>query len=123
MSNKFTEWTDKCWFPEWMNRIGKEGETAAGPAVMVLQFILLGMGLYHEPITSRYDYNTAEAVELLQKKLGFTGDDVDGNFGQGMREALAEQLGIDINGILRPLLVSSMPTNSIDPDGKWFPWK
>ena len=84
-----------------------------GTAVDVLQAILCGLG-YGEDIVRDGDYGeiTKQAMMALQRDLGFTGEDVDGNFGPATRAALKEQKGID---------VSLIPYSDLyDTENIWF---
>lgn len=76
-----------------------------GPAVLVIQVWLRGVlghlgKILRVPINGLYDELTAEAVQVLQReRLGFTGKDIDGNFGPKTRKAIKEDIGIDFDEI------------------------
>lgn len=88
----------KPFFPEYLD------ENSRGPgvlqAVKLLQLMLL-MGGFNVNIIPDGDFGkqTLQGVMRLQKKLGFSGSDVDGKFGPRTRTALYAQLNLDINDI------------------------
>ncbi|MEK7615129.1 MAG: peptidoglycan-binding protein [Patescibacteria group bacterium] len=71
-----------------------------GGAVDALHMLLDGYG-FGEGIVPDLEYgpNTAKSVRALQTHLGFTGEDVDGNFGPATRAALKKQHGFDVDRI------------------------
>ena len=81
-------------FPEYLN------QGSSGGAVYMLEIILIAMGFAPGTFpTGRYTDSTAEAVKRLQESLGFTGTDIDGNFGPATRKALREKTGLHVNDI------------------------
>ena len=93
-------------YPEWLNADSK------GAAVRDLQQRLnkwadtLGLSsappgniLFPLVVNGEYTSVVTVAVAMVQAELGFRGDDIDGNFGQGTRARVKERFGIDINAI------------------------
>ncbi len=77
-------------------------EGSVGTQVIALQAYLLGTfpqseGLSPLEVTGVYDQVTTAYTVLLQRKLGFTGEDLDGKFGPKTREALRKQRGVDFD--------------------------
>lgn len=99
-------------FPPYLN------EGSSGDAVFALQ-MLLNMLDSEFPVELNGSHvgRSVEAVKRLQQnKLGFTGDDVDGNFGPGTRQALRQQMGIDVEAIPRPKTQILLYTKWTGPD-------
>lgn len=96
-------------FPKYLNQGSK------GRAVMVLQIILtvLGFGDENLECTGIYDVNTANAVRRLQVHCGFTGENVDGNFGPDTRLAFLARYKININ--LLPIAPFLRKTEVVEP--------
>ena len=59
-----------------------------------------GVPLSDVTVNGVYGPHTANAVRKLQEHIGFTGNDVDGNFGPGTRAKLYEEVGVDVSVIL-----------------------
>lgn len=72
-----------------------------GPAVALLQIILLARGHNHEKIVPDgvYGPETEKGVRLLQATLGFPAAGQDGSFGPATRRALLEKRRIDIDAL------------------------
>ncbi|MES2088252.1 MAG: peptidoglycan-binding protein [Patescibacteria group bacterium] len=83
-------------FPQYLNK-GSKGPVGT---IRLLQLLLLAGG-HNAGIVPDGDYGeqTALGVRNLQVEMGFTGDDVDGNFGPKTRAAYKLITGIDINAI------------------------
>lgn len=94
---------------------------SSGPAVSVLQLILAGMFPGLQFVTGTYDVQTTLNVISLQTRLGFTGVDLDGNFGPGTRDALKEQMDIDVSVLEFTDFVGPTDYKSPDGDGVWPP--
>ena len=102
----------KMLFPEYLNQ-GSEG-----PAVAVLQLILVAAGLGYSSRTivneiivdGQYGDVTAQAVRKLQRDLGVT---EDGNFGPETREAVLKELGLNVNELSANLFVGE--TTAVTP--------
>jgi len=68
-----------------------------------------------------FDDELVATIKRLQEEgLGFTGENVDGCFGQGTREKFLEVFGVDINAI--PLAFTTQPTKARQPDGRTIDW-
>jgi len=105
----FTVWTLVCFFPQWLNakRPASEGQEEVishGPVIWFLQWVLQNSFTFVGELTGIYDEATVAAVKLLQARLGFKGEDVDGDFGQSTREALARKFGIDVQALTFDLM-------------------
>ena len=71
---------------------------STGTAVAHLQAILCSMGSENAIVRDgKYREATAAAVKNLQKFLGFSRTDVDGNFGPVTRRALHLECGINVD--------------------------
>ena len=109
----------KMLFPPYLN-FG-----SSGAAVDFLHSILCakayGGGIVRD---GEYGEATADAVRSLQRDLGFTGDDVDGNFGPATRAALKAQKLIDV-GLIPGHTKLTCETVWINPDTgeseTWYP--
>ena len=100
-------------FPEFLN-IGSRGA-----AVVFMQQLLCALNFYPERITGVHTDRSVDAVMFLQRKLGFTGGDVDGNFGPGTRLTLYKKCDIEVN------LIPARPddvTHYVAPDGEQGVW-
>ena len=113
-----------AFFPPYMNSTNEGNQHSAGMHVVGLQFFLDGLIIGGKinapliPITGMTDEATANAVKALQRELGMS--DVDGNFGQGTREALLRATSFNFNTI--PGSIRTIQGIWIDPDGNLKPW-
>ena len=75
-----------------------------GDAVTVLQILLIVIDpeCHGLEVTGIHAGWSVKAVKRLQIRLGFTGKDVNGNFGPGTRAALKEELGMDVDCVPVP---------------------
>lgn len=97
-------------FPRYMNSVDQHNQRSTGIGVTVLQIFLTGFraGLPRGyggttprlRVTGIYDDQTVELVMRLQRKLGFRGGDVDGNFGPETRAAVKARYDWDFNAIM-----------------------
>lgn len=80
-------------FPQYLN-IGSEG-----PAVLLLQLLLIALKFNHSKIVpdSQYKKETAQGVMEFQAEAQV---EQDGNFGPATRAAFLGATGIDINALL-----------------------
>lgn len=88
-----------------------------GDAVLVLQ-MLLNMIDPEFPVelTGRHSGRSVEAVRRLQQnRLGFKGDDVDGNFGPGTRLAMKRVFSLDVDAIPWPRAILRLYTEWVGP--------
>lgn len=102
-------------FPPYLNA------SSHGTAVAFLQQLLSGLfpDLNME-ITGIHNQASVEVVKHLQRELGFTGEDVDGNFGPGTRKAFHQKYAIDINRI--PVGPAKSATRWFSPQGDQGWW-
>jgi hypothetical protein len=98
-------------FPPYLN------EGSYGEAVLVMQ-ILLNMldPLFQLELTGVHTGRSVDAVRRLQHVLGFTGENVDGNFGPGTRRAMRLRLSIDVDAVPWPVPTTEPYTMWIGPD-------
>lgn len=77
-------------------------EEPEGPDVLFLQTLLMALNLAGQKmkLSGKYDHATAEAMERLQKYLGFQGTEINGNLDQKIREAIKRVYHIDMDNIL-----------------------
>lgn len=92
---------------------------SSGAAVVALQLILMGLFPGQQFVTGEYDEQTTINVVALQTRLGFEGEDIDGNFGPGTRRRLKEQMGIDVDEIDAEAIPSLTRYRSSEGDGVW----
>lgn len=93
-------------FPPYLNAKTADGLRSHGAAVTALQKainIVNGVMMSGDKPkleeSGIYDDSTEERVLYLQEWLGFTGNDVDGNFGPATRERLIAHAQININNL------------------------
>ncbi len=84
-------------FPPYLDK-GSRDLSVDGP-VHYLGHLVQWLGWAVPGLVIDFDYGEflAESVKNMQRELGFTGDDVDGNFGPGTREALALKMKINVD--------------------------
>ena len=89
---------NKRLYPPYLNK------GSHGLAVRHLQTLLCALGFFPETPTldGRQEGATTEAIKCLQRRLGFTGEDVDGNFGPGTRSAFFASYKLDVYAIPLP---------------------
>lgn len=119
-----------CLLPPYLNAIGKDGKRSKGPAVVIVQLLMLAIigmthssrwrALHHVRLTGFYDEALIEAVKEIQRELNSEIRslqlEVDGNFGPATRAAIRTRYDIDLN----PLLTGR--TEYIDADGESRIW-
>ncbi len=119
-----------CLLPPYLNAIGKDGKRSKGPAVVILQLLMLaiiGMThpsrwrvLHHVRLTGFYDEVLIEAVKEIQRELNSAIRslqlEVDGNFGPATRAAILTHYDMDLNTLL------TGRTEYIDADGESRIW-
>ena len=98
-------------FPTYLNKGSR------GPAVVVLQLLLLAMNESDEVVPDGdYGEKTAQAVASFQEQEGMEGHDIDGNFGPKTRAAFLESTGINVDELEDHLFVGQTFVPSEDAD-------
>lgn len=107
-----TQSDDQFLFPKYLD------EGSRGSAVVAMQQMLCSIGI-NCTITGEHTGDSVLAVQILQRRLKFTGDAADCNFGPATRAALLEKYGINMNAIpARPDEI----THFVAPEGKRGFW-
>ena len=93
-----------------------------GPHVTLLHIFLSGAGLGYPPLNMDGGYGdiTIERVQILQKRVGFKGEDLDGRFGPATRQALKDKCHFDFD-----LVAEAKPgmTKFVQPNGEVVSWE
>ena len=91
-------------FPKWLNAGPLDSEGSKGPAVLRVQQLCFEHGVAEPGLECDGVYTpggkTVDSVKRLQlEKLGFTGNAVDGNFGDATHKAVKAKLGVDLRAL------------------------
>jgi hypothetical protein len=91
-------------FPPFLDKGSKDEPSISLGPVRFLQLLLISYECTRPSLTPDGEYGdeTAEAVQVLQRRLGFKGVEVDGNFGPGTREALRVELNMNVRVLRCP---------------------
>ena len=92
---------DTFMFPKYLNKGSR------GPAVVLLQILLVAMGHNRGKIHVDGDYGeqTAVGVKSLQQEMGIPEGECDGNFGPRTRSVFLTKTGIGVDIITSDLFV------------------
>lgn len=119
-----------CLLPPYLNAIGKDGKRSEGPAVVIVQLLMLAiigmthplrwLALHHVRLTGVYDDALIEAVKEVQNRCNFFKPslqlEIDGNFGPATRAAILCIDNLDLTTLL------TGRTEYIDAEGESRIW-